>query len=144
MQFSKERALVLTAATAAFGAASLLRKLAVDRMPPIRFQIASSLVYTLTIPLFILITAKYEKDIPTLQGGTFWMVLATIVGIFGNILFGYALRASSEVGVTTTLASSSPIITMMLAFLFIGERPTIQSAIGCAVVILGIIIISMR
>lgn len=144
MNFSRERALVLAAATVSFGFASILRKLAVDRMPPLKFQVASSLVYAASIPMFMVMANRYEKNETVEPWANFWMLLATVVSVFGNILFGYALRGDSDVGVTTALASASPVITLMLAFLFFGEVPTLQAAIGCALVVLGVMVISLR
>lgn len=145
MQFSRERAIVLAAATASFGLAAVLRKLAIDRVPPLRYQVLSSIVYALSVPLFAMIATRYEKsDAPVDPVGLWWLIAATTVGMAGNLLFGYALRASNDVGMTTALSSTSPIVTLMCAFLFLNERPTPQAALGCALVVAGVIVISLR
>jgi uncharacterized membrane protein len=145
MQFSRERAIVLAAATTAFGLAAVLRKLAIDRVPPLRYQALSSIIYALTVPLFAMLATKYEKSTePVDPVGLWWMVAATCVGLVGNLLFGYALRASDDVGMTTALSSTSPIVTLMFAFLFLHERPTFQAGLGCALVVAGVIVISLR
>ena len=145
MQFSRERAVVLAAATASFGLAAVLRKLAIDRVPPLRYQALSSIIYALTVPLFAMLATRYEKtNEPVDPVGLWWLIAATSVGLIGNLLFGYALRASSDVGMTTALSSTSPIVTLMCAFLFLNERPTFQAALGCALVVAGVIVISLR
>ncbi len=145
MQFSRERAIVLATATAAFGLAAVLRKLAIDRMQPLRYQALSGIVYAITVPMFTMLATKYEKTQESVDPiGVQWMILATVVGLFGNLLFGYALRSSDNVGITTALSSTSPIVTLMLGFLFLNERPTFYAGLGCALVVLGVIVISLR
>ena len=144
MHFSRERAVVLAAATVSFGLASVLRKLAIDRIEPLKYQALSSLVYAVTVPLFASMATRYESKGPTDSSGVWWMIAATVVGLVGNLLFGYALRASDDVGMTVALSSTSPVVAMMFAFLFLQERPTIQAAAGCALVVLGVIVISLR
>jgi transporter family protein len=144
MQFTRERAVVLAAATISFGLAAVFRKLAIDRVPPMRYQVLSSMIYALTIPLFIAVAAKYEKPSPVDSVGILWLIAATTVGIIGNLFFGYALRASNDVSMVTAISSTSPIITLMVAFLFLNERPTFQAGLGCALVVLGVIVISLR
>lgn len=144
MQFTRERAVVLAAATVSFGLAAVFRKLAIDRIPPMRYQVLSSVIYALTIPLFAAIAIKCEKPSPVNSTGVWWLIAATVIGIIGNLFFGYALRASNDVSMTTAISSTSPIITLMVAFLFLNERPTIQAGFGCALVVLGVIVISLR
>jgi uncharacterized membrane protein len=69
-----------------------------------------------------------------------WALLATIVASCGSIAFGFALRSGNDAGMVTALSSASPVITIMLSFLILGERPSVQSAVGCALVLLGIFI----
>jgi len=145
MQFSRERAIVLAAATTAFGLAAVLRKLAIDRVPPLQYQALSSIIYALTVPVFAMLATRYEKaNEPVDPIGLWWLTAATCVGLVGNLLFGYALRASDDVGMTTALSSTSPIVTLMCAFLFLNERPTFQAGLGCALVVAGVIVISLR
>jgi uncharacterized membrane protein len=144
MTFTRERAIILAAATTAFGLASVLRKLAIDRIPPLHYQVISSIIYTLSIPLFSVVATRYEKQESTDSIGLYWLILATIVGIIGNLLFGYALKTSDNVGMTTAISSTSPIITLMIAFLFLNEKPTFQTGLGCALVVIGVIVISLK
>lgn len=141
MQFSRERAVVLAAATASFGLAAVLRKLAIDRVPPLRYQALSSIIYALTVPAFAMLATRYEKPGPVDPIGLWWMAAATCVGLVGNLLFGYALRASDDVGMTTAISSAAPIVTIMISFVFLHERPTFWSGIGCAMVVIGIMLI---
>jgi uncharacterized membrane protein len=144
VQFSRERALVLTAATAAFGLSALLRKVAVDRLHPLYFQVTAACVYAVLIPFYVWLAVKHAPATEWSWKGVAWTITATIVASFGGIMFGFALRASNDAGVVTSLSSLSPIITMMLSFLLLGERPSVPSAVGCALVLAGVAIISLK
>jgi uncharacterized membrane protein len=145
MHFSRERGLILAAATTIFGLSAFLRKIGVDRVPPLHYQIVSATVYVASLPFLFLLANSYESDQQiNYRSGLFWIVIATVAGMIGNVLFCYALRSSSEPGVATVLASASPIVTLMLTFVFMGERPSLQTAMGCALVLLGIILVSSR
>lgn len=143
MNFSAERAAVLCAATAAFGLSALLRKIAVDRLHPLRFQVVAAVVYLAFLPFYIYIASKHVDE-PLDWKGVGWAALATVIASFGGIMFGFALRSSNDAGMVTALSSASPVITLMLSFLVLGERPTTSGAVGCALVLAGIMVISFK
>ncbi len=145
MHFTRERALTLAASTAAFGLSALLRKVAVDRLHPLQYQVVTALVYTTLIPLYVFLAFKHGGGT---EGAT-WKgvgiaVSATVVASFGGVMFGFALRSGNDAGVVSALSSLSPIITMMLSFFLLGERPSFLSALGCALVLAGVALISYR
>lgn len=144
MHFTRERALILTVSTVAFGLSTLLRKIAVDHLHPLQFQVVTACVYATLIPLYVWIAAEHVKDIEWTWKGIVWTVATTLVVSFGSITFGYALRAGNDAGVVTSLSSLSPIVTMILSFILLGERPSIVSAIGCALVLAGVTLISFK
>ncbi len=145
MQFTRERAAMLAASTAAFGLAALLRKVSVDRIHPLQYQVIAACVYLMFLPFYVMLAIKYAPPASEIDGrGIAWAVVATAIASFGGITFGYALKSGNDVGVITSLSSLSPIITMMLSFVLLGERPSASSAIGCALVLAGVAIISFR
>lgn len=143
MYFTRERAALLATSTVAFGLSAVLRKIAVDRVPPLRYQAASSVVYALTVPLFLWLSARREAPSKGDGEGMWWMAVATVAGLVGNLAFGYALRAGNDAGVVSSLSAASPVVTIMLSFLVLGERPSAASAVGCALVLAGVFVISM-
>lgn len=135
---------MLAAATAAFGLSALLRKVAVDRLNPLYYQVVSASVYTVLIPFYLWLAFKHASASEWSWRGVVWTVIATLVASFGGIMFGFALRAGNDAGVVTSLSSLSPILTMFLSFLLLGERPSFTSAVGCGLVLAGVAIISMK
>jgi len=135
---------MLAASTTAFGLAALLRKIAVDRINPIQFQVIAACVYTVLIPFYVWMMNTHVKAIDWSWKGIVWTIVGTLVASFGGIMFGFALRSGNDVGVVTSLSSLSPVITMMLSFMLLGERPSFASAVGCALVLIGVAIISFK
>lgn len=144
MHFTRERALTLAASTVAFGLSALLRKVAVDRLHPLQFQVVAACVYTILIPFYVYMAVKHASAADFTWKGVGWTVLATTIASFGGIMFGFALRAGNDAGVVTSLSSLSPIVTLMLSFCLLGERPSLASAVGCALVLAGVVLISYK
>ena len=145
MYFSRDRAAMLAASTAAFGLSALIRKIAVDRMTPLQFQVVAACVYLVFLPFYVWLATKDGTPLVDIdRKGIIWAVIATAIASFGGIMFGYALKSGNDAGVVTSLSSLSPIITMFLSFAILGERPSASSACGCALVLAGVALISFR
>ncbi len=142
--FTRERAAMLAASTAAFGLSALLRKVSIDRINPLVYQVVAASVYVILLPFYIWICLHKSTSESIDTRGVFWAIVATIIASFGGIMFGYALRAGNDAGVVASLSAVSPVITMILSFTLLGERPSAASALGCALVICGVVIISCQ
>lgn len=64
-------------------------------------------------------------------------ILATVVGDLAY----YAAIKKGDVSIVTVIMSSSPLVTMICAAIFLGEQVTISKIIGAFLVISGIILI---
>ncbi len=136
---------MLAASTAAFGLAALLRKVAVDRVHPLQYQVVAACVYVMFLPFYVMLAMKYAPSASQIDGkGVAWAVVATAIASFGGITFGYALKSGNDVGVISAMSAASPVVTIMLSFLLLGERPSWASGIGCLFVLLGVAIIGSQ
>ncbi len=118
--------------------------MAVDRLHPFQLQVVSASVYMTVFPLYLWLATKHAEGNQWTWKGIAWGIVATAVASMGSIAFGFALRSGNDAGVITSLSSVSPIITLMLSFLLLGERPSIASAVGCALVLAGVTLISFK
>lgn len=144
MHFTRERAALLASSTVAFGLAALMRKISVDRISPFHYQTVSACVYAFFLPVSFWAQARFAPAGTFDPKGVAWAVVGTIIASLAGISFGFALRSGNDAGVVTALSSLSPIVTMMLSFALLGERPSLASAVGCALVLAGVAIISLR
>lgn len=130
----------------AFGLTTVLRKLALTRLHPFQYESLAGLVHVILIPLYLSFIWRVGTGIigPWDKVGLFWTLIATLVNTVGTIVFMFALRQQNDAGFVSSLAGASPIITLMLSALFLGERPDIKQAIGVAFVLAGVVIASGR
>lgn len=72
--------------------------------------------------------------------GIWWAVVATIFGLVAYASYTYALRIGN-VGTTTVLCSTYPILTLVLSAIFLGEAITLQKLGGIILVLLGMVLV---
>jgi len=80
-------------------------------------------------------TPKFNKNL------VFPVAAGVLLGV-GILSFSYALsHTDTEAGVTSAVATSNAVFTVVLAFLFLNEKLDPRQWIGIATVVLGIIIL---
>jgi len=140
---SRERALLIGFATVAFGVVTLMRKVALGRINPIQFEIVSGIVHVMLIPVYLrILSENLVQQNNWDRVGIAWTTAAILLNVLGGLAFMYALQLKNDVGVVASLSSASPIITLMLSALFLGEQPTMKSVIGIGFVLFGVLLAS--
>ncbi len=70
--------------------------------------------------------------------------LTAVIGLLlGMTLFLYALQGS-QTGIISTLSATSPVLILPLLWLRTGQRPTLLSALGAAVAVMGLALLFLR
>jgi len=72
-----------------------------------------------------------------------WMIIAIealLATLIGDLAYFSAIK-KGDVSMVTIIMSSSPLITLIVAAIFLGEKITLIRYVGSALIILGIIII---
>lgn len=136
----------LLIAIAFFGWAiwSFANKLVVQRMHPSTMQITNYVIGILAVPFFIWLM---RRDPTVYSQGIDWvgMTIAVIGSIFGlaaYAAFTFALR-TGDVGITSVICSSYPVLVLLMSCLFLGERLTVQKIIGVAAVAVGMTLLTV-
>ena len=126
-----------------FGVSVFLRKLTVDRMHPYQLQILAAIVYSLCIPLWVILTHK--ENIAWSYDFNAWALAfaCLITNIAGAIFFGNLLKSSNNTGGLTVLISINPIITFMLSMIFLGESLTSKKIAACIFAFIGLILFNL-
>lgn len=128
----------------AFGVSTLMRKLSIETLHPMQFQVVASAFYGIMIIPWLFLTNKTghgnEWNIP----GVIWCVACSLIATLGGIILMYALRSGHDTGTVSVLSGISPVITVMLAALFLGEQPSLRQACGIFLVLVGVVIASGR
>lgn len=136
---NKQKAvLALIIANAIWGAASPIFKWSLTNIPPFtlaffRFSIASLLIFPFTYKTL----AIKKADIPYIIGIGFF-------GVFINITFFFlGLNKTASIN-APMIASSGPILLLLLSMLYLNEKPKIKTFIGTLISLIGVIVIIAR
>lgn len=130
--------IALIIANIVWGTAAPMFKWALVDIPPFtlaffRFFIASLLLWPFAIPHVALKTA----DIPKI-------ILLSFTGLIINISFFFmGLQLTTSIN-ATVIASSAPILLMLIAITYLKERPKKRVIIGTGISLIGILFIILR
>lgn len=128
--------LLLLIAVLGWGLAGAFQKLAVAR---ISSPFAILIFYAVTF----LFTAAYCLVSPPVvrwNGGVVWAGLAAMVSASASIAFITLIRAR-DVSVIIGITACNPLVTFLVAIVFLGEQFTFAKFIGILFVLLGILIL---
>jgi uncharacterized membrane protein len=122
-----------------FGISGFFRKLSIDKINPIEFQLISAIVYTSFIPLWAcLLKGKIEYNI-----GILFAIICSVLQIGGGIIFNLLLSKQNNTGMISALTCLSPTITLILSFLFLGEKLSINKIFAFVFALISAILVSL-
>ena len=126
----------------AWGAWGLESKVAVDRFSPSLNQL---LFPVGLIP--IVIWSLRSKRLTIVSGsrmkGAIYGLLTGLLGGAGNVAFYVALGRGGKVSVVTPLVGLAPLITVVLAVLFLGEKLNASQSVGLLLALVSIYLLSV-
>lgn len=82
-------------------------------------------------------------EIPVRESWLVLLIAGTIDVVVSRVLYYWALR-QMRLGLHTVVLTASPVVTILLSLLIFGESPTMQALIGGAIVLTGIVIITLQ
>lgn len=127
----------------AFGFWGLFVSMASKHMNAGSVQLAYSctnVVYTLVLSLFL---TWNGPAIAITRTGFGWSAIASLTGVLGGYSMALALQRTSSPGLVNVMTHASPIITLLLTVLFMGEVVTLKGLAGIALVLSGLVILSL-
>lgn len=70
------------------------------------------------------------------------IILCTVIHIIGAVAFGFLLKESNNVGVLSALVSLSPVVTVTLSMIFLGEQFSFWKVIAFLLALFSAILIN--
>lgn len=134
---------LLLSAIGLFGVSSFFRKLAVDRIHPYQLQVVAGVVYALGIPIWIYTINRMAITNWDVRGIT-WGGLCLVSGIAATVILGVLLKSSDDPGVIVTLVSMSPVVTMLLTVMFLGETLTPTKLLASGLMLAGLLVFNLK
>lgn len=124
-----------------WGTSGALQKVAVQRMatPPMQLINASTILLIICIYYFFYISNKgfTTSSMSWTWSGVAFSILAAIASSIGSIIFIYLLRGR-DVSSLVGYAACYPLVTFIIAIIFLGESFSVMRLIGICFVLLGL------
>jgi len=124
-----------------WGIAPVFAKVGLDNLDPL----PGLIIRTLTASIFALGSMGFEGSISKMKNITFitWVFIAieALLATFIGDLAYYAAIKKGDISVVTVIMSSSPLVTILMSIIFLGEQVTMIRIIGAGLVVVGIMLI---
>lgn len=114
-------------------------KLASHHLPTPAMQIVSGVCWMATLPIYIAMLNKTPHKWSWIGVG--WCLLAFIATNIGTYTYLQVI-AKNDVSKVVSIATSYPIVTMLVAIFFMGETLTWQKFLGLLLVLSGVFVSS--
>lgn len=125
-----------------FGVSTFFRKLSLDKLHPYQLQVISGIIHVIFMPLWIWFLHK-KNVIAYDSTGVTYAVICCLIYTAATVLFSFALQGSKNPGVCAALISLSPIVTMFLAHLFLGEPFTLTKGLAFFFALVSVVLLSL-
>lgn len=124
-----------------WGIAPVFAKIGLRNVDPLAGLVLRTIFASSVVSGWVIVSGSFTK-VSSIPVSSWWLIgiealLATLVGDLAY----YAAIKKGDVSIVTIIMSSSPLITILCAVLFLGEQITLMRIIGAGLVVLGIILI---
>lgn len=119
-----------------YGLWAFFLKIAAGKLHPFQISLISSCVAIVILPLYVWVLSNKVQQ-PFNAAGIFWTVAASLSSITAALIYMYIIR-TGEVSIFSALISTSPVVTVLLAAIFLGEQITGAKIIGVLLIVFGV------
>jgi len=129
-----------------WGIAPVIHKVLLVKYEPITIMLINSFTYAICMLFIVLFNYKmFMKDVNKMKYEDAAVIVLSSIGILivGNLIYYYVLREHNS-SLVSALIYSSPIFTLILAYIFLKERLSMYGYLGIFSILLGIIFISQN
>lgn len=124
-----------------WGIAPVFAKIGLRNVDPLAGLILRTLFASSVVSGWVIMSGSFSK-ISSIPVSAWWLIgiEALLATLIGDLAY-YAAVKKGDVSIVTIIMSSSPLITILCAVLFLGEQITLIRVVGAGLVVLGIILI---
>jgi transporter family protein len=125
----------------AWGTGAIFTKMASDQLHPMMIAVVSTLLYIFVeIPIALVI---FKINTHVTVSGIVYALLSALLMSIGSITYFFALQKGGAAEVTS-VTSLYPVLTLVLAYLFLSEEMSLRKVIGCLLAVASIILITKK
>jgi transporter family protein len=124
-----------------WGIAPIFAKVALKNIDPLSGLVLRTIFASSVVSGWVVLSGSFSK-VTSIPASSWWLIAveALLATLVGDLAY-YAAIKKGDVSLVTIIMSSSPLITILCAVLFLGEQMTLIRLVGASLVILGIILI---
>jgi bacterial/archaeal transporter family protein len=124
-----------------WGIAPIFAKIALRNIDPLSGLVLRTIFAASVVSGWVVLSGSFAK-VTSIPSSSWWLIAieALLATLIGDLAY-YAAIKKGDVSLVTIIMSSSPLITILCAVLFLGEQMTLLRLVGASLVILGIILI---
>ena len=129
-----------------WGIAPVIHKVLLVKYQPITIMLMNSFTYSICMMLIVFFNYKmFMKDMNKMKYDDAIVIMLSSIGILivGNLIYYYVLREHNS-SLVSALIYSSPVFTLILAYIFLKERLSMYGYLGIFSILLGIIFIAQN
>ena len=124
-----------------WGIAPIFAKIALKNIDPLSGLVLRTIFAASVVSGWVLFSGSFTKVSSIPVHSWFLIAIEALLATLVGDLAYYAAIKKGEVSLVTIIMSSSPLITILCAVLFLGEKMTFIRFVGAGFVVLGIILI---
>lgn len=141
MRSRMSTSLLVVIAVVSWGVWAVALRKAVDLMPPPSAYIVYSIAGLIFVPVYLWLSRVFQMPLRFPLAGTAWAAVASVLVGLGTIALLYAMR-ERETSDVVALTASYPLVTLVLAVLFLGEALSVSRVIGVLAIAIGAYLLS--
>ncbi|MHB1126995.1 MAG: EamA family transporter [Bacillota bacterium] len=126
-----------------WGIAPILGKIGLGKLEPFTALLIRSLTIAAVVVIAGLVTGKFTGIMGiAAKPALFIAGEGLLAALLGQLAYYYAIK-NGEVSVVSPLVAAFPVVTVLLACLFLGEKFTVQKILGTGIIVLGVIVLRL-
>lgn len=134
------RILLLAITIVGWASWSFLAKLTTYRLHPLQMFIVGCVVNILLLPVYAFSMKTCSVNNSWHPGSIAICAAASLASAMGSLAYTYGIR-TGELGTIAVLSCAYPLLTTLLAIIFLGESITTTKVIGIMFVIIGVVVL---
>lgn len=132
--------LLLSITIISWGLWAFLQKIALQRLHPIQMLMIGCIVGCVLLPVYALALKQHNTPLSFHFGTALLVAVASLASAIGTVAYIYGIR-SGELGTIAVLSCTYPVLTFILAVMFLGEAITVSKIIGILFVLFGVFVL---
>lgn len=107
-----------------YGSATFFKRLGLAQFHPYQFLLVTAICYAVAIPIWYFLL-KPQTNIPAYSfQGILFVVVYSCFSILAGLVLAFLLQKTSTPGTLIVMTNLSSLVTLLLAYLFLGEQLT--------------------